>query len=257
MRIPLLGVGIDNITKHEAVSFVSKRICNKQYTAVYTPNPIMICRSLHDPHFRHILNQAHLSLPDGIGLLMAARILGLPLSERVAGIEFGESLLSLAEKKGLRVFLLGAKPGVAEAAAARLRQARPRLFICGTHHGYFCDAETESIKKQIEASRADILIVCLGTPRQECWIHSCQPRGVLVSIALGGALDVWAGKTLRAPQAVSHLGLEWLWRMCLQPHRLRTLPNLLKFALAVTARKTKETAGRAKIHCNTRFSKTK
>ena len=235
MRIHLLGVGIDNIQKSDALQLITHRIEKNLYTVVYTPNPIMIRRAMRDADFRRILNRAHLNLADGVGLSIGATLMSLPRPPRVAGIEFGQSLLALAEKKGWRVFLLGAKPGVAQKAAEKLRQKYPHLVVCGTHHGYFKDFESDAVCRAIKMSQPDILLVCLGSPRQERWIAEHRPHGVLVAAALGGSLDVWAGNTRRAPHLVSAVGMEWLWRMCLEPKRFVGLPDMIGF-LAATAK---------------------
>lgn len=232
MRIHMLGVGIDNVTRDQALRAVQRRIASQQPTVIYTPNPIMIHQAMQDDRFRRTLNRAALNLPDGIGLLLAARLMGLPLTERVAGIEFGQELLALAARKKLRVFLLGATPGTAEQAARNLQKQMPKLTVCGTYHGYFKQAESPEICRKIENARTDILLVCLGSPAQEIWIDTHHPKGVLVSVALGGSLDVWAGRVMRAPRLLSDLGLEWLWRMIREPHRLAKLPAILEFLLA-------------------------
>ena len=233
MKIRLLGVKINAVSKSQALYAVCQRIRQKRYTVIYTPNPIMVSHALRDGKFRRILNRAHLNLPDGVGLVLAAKILGLPLTERVAGIELGEALLSLAEREGLRVFLLGAKPHIADLAAQKLKKKHPRLIVCGTHHGYFREDDTPKICERIASTRTDILLVCLGSPRQERWIAANHPRGVLVAAALGGSLDVWAGNVTRAPRVLSRLGLEWLWRMCLEPRRFSGLADITVFLAAV------------------------
>ena len=233
MRVNMLGVGIDAVTKQQALQRVLRRMKEHKYTAIYTPNPIMIRHALRDSRFCRTLNRAHLNLPDGTGLILAAKILELPLSHRVAGIELGEALIGLAEREGLRVFLLGAKPHIADLAAQKLKKKHPRLIVCGTHHGYFSEDDTPKICERIASTRTDILLVCLGSPRQERWIAANRPRGVLVSAALGGSLDVWAGNVARSPKVISHLGLEWLWRMCLEPRRLVGLADITVFLAAV------------------------
>lgn len=247
MRANMLGVGIDNITGSEAMTLVARRIRQKQNTVVYTPNPTMMYQAMKDSDFRRTLNRAHLNLPDGVGLRIAAALLSLPLSHRVAGIEFGESLLAFAARTGLRVFLLGGKTGVATAAAQKLRQKHPTLTVCGVHHGYFAESESQAICDRIERVRADILLVCLGSPRQEKWIAKHHPRGVLVSAALGGSLDVWAGNVTRAPHVLSAMGLEWLWRICLEPNRLAKLPHILAFLCTAAAEGAKTQLLRGKL----------
>lgn len=239
MRINLLGVSVDCQKKGEALRYVQERIAQKRPTRIYTPNPVIIQTAARNPVFRDVLNRADLNLPDGSGLLLAARILSLPLSERVAGIEFAEALLALAQQNGYGVFLFGGKPGVAHAAASRLKQRFPNLRICGARHGYFDEKHSPMIAKQIQRSGANILLVGLGAPRQEFWIHHHMPRGVSVAMGVGGSLDVWAGTVCRAPAFLSALGLEWLWRMILEPHRAKNLPHMVAFLSSAVAKKAK------------------
>jgi N-acetylglucosaminyldiphosphoundecaprenol N-acetyl-beta-D-mannosaminyltransferase len=175
-----------------------------------------------------MLGRASLSLPDGAGVLHAARRMGTPLRERVAGIDFGEALLCRAEEQGLRVFLLGGREGVAERAAERLCARHPSLRVCGCCWGYFArDGESDrALIGQIRATRPDVLLVCMGFPLQERWIeaHLHLLDGVRVVAGLGGSLDVWSGDLRRAPRFVSRVGLEWAWRMAREPRRLRDLP---------------------------------
>ena len=234
MRVNILGIEIDSLGRWEAMRKITRRMAADQQTAVFTPNPIMIGRALRDRSFTEILNQGDLNLADGIGILLAARLLGLPSPPRTAGIDFGEALLAYAASAGLRVFLLGGRPGVAEKAAHILRLRFPQLNVCGTHHGYFQNEQTEALRAHIRAAAPHMVLVCLGSPKQERWIaenrhHLSQ---VKIFMGLGGSLDVWSGTVIRAPQLLSNLGLEWLWRMILEPRRLSDLPLILSFLLA-------------------------
>lgn len=231
MRVNLLGVDIDPVGRWEAMRTITRRLANGEQTAVFTPNPIMIHRASHDSAFCHVLNRGDLTVADGIGLAFGARIMKLPPLPRIAGIELGEDVLAYSEKASLRVFLLGGKEGVAELAAKRLCERFPALTVCGTRHGYFGDAEAEEVRQTVDASHADIVLVCLGSPRQELWID--QNRAVLPSVklfmGLGGALDVWSGSLRRAPFPLRKMGLEWAWRMAREPRRLRGLVPISAF----------------------------
>ena len=228
----LWGVIVDDVSLTDAVE--SALSPAKQPCFVVTPNAVMLDACRKDPALANLLNRATLSLPDGVGVLLAAKRNGTPLKQRVSGIGFGEALLKKAAERGLRVFLLGGKPGVAARAAYRLRQRIPDLRICGTHHGYFRRDGTESraVLDHIRACRPDVLLVCLGFPLQEQWL--CDNLSTLpflrVAAGLGGSLDVWAGDLRRAPRPIRVLGMEWAWRMLCQPNRLRHLPSLLHVA---------------------------
>ena len=202
---------------------------------VFTPNAVMLEACRRDPSLGILLGHASLSLADGAGVVRAAKRCGTPLCERVAGIDFAEAVLARAAKEGLRVFLLGGKEGIAGIAANRLQERYPALCVCGTSWGYF-DREGEENRQlltHIRETRADILFVCLGFPLQEKWI--CENLAHLSSLCLiaglGGSLDVWAGKSKRAPHALSRVGLEWAWRMVREPRRLRHLGALIRFSM--------------------------
>ncbi len=229
----ICGVRIDDLTREAAVEAAlhhKVRPC-----LVMTPNAVMLERARRDGEARALLSRATLSLPDGAGVLCAARRLGTPLRERVAGIAFGEALLSRAAREGRGVFLLGGRPGIAERAAERLCAHIPGLCIAGTRDGYFEKSEegNRAVTEEIRRSGAEILLVCFGFPLQEQWILQNEQAlsRLFVIAALGGSLDVWAGAVKRAPRLLSHVGLEWAWRMLLEPKRLRHAPALLRFAL--------------------------
>ena len=194
-----------------------------------------------DARFKEVLNSADLLLPDGIGVVIASRILGAPLSERITGIDTGEFILKLASARSIPVFLLGAKPGVAERAATEIKARYPNIKIAGTHHGYFnkSGAENDEIIRCIKNSGARILFVCFGAPIQEKWIF--ENKGCLKSIklyiGLGGAFDVWSKDVRRAPQALQIIGLEWLWRIIKEPHRAGFLLKIPCFLCKVLCRK--------------------
>ena len=231
-KIELFGVKIDNLSKGLAVE---RALHSDEPTCrVVTPNAVMLDACRRDPALAELLRSATLSLADGMGVLLLARRQGTPLCERVAGIDFAEALLARAAQDGLRVFLLGGAQGVAEAAAKRLSVRYPALCICGTHHGYFASSnEDAAVTAEICASKADILFVCMGFPRQESWIaaHLSQLANVRVAVGLGGSIDVWAGRVKRAPRVLSKIGLEWAWRMILEPKRLLVLPALIRTVL--------------------------
>lgn len=204
---------------------------------VVTPNALIAEECQRKRGLLALVKSADLRVADGAGILLASRLLGSPLPERIAGIDLAESLLREAEKAGLRVFLLGGKRGVAEKARARLLDRYPELNICGTHHGYFQKngIENNTVIDKIRRAAPDLLFVCFGFPTQEKWIASNLHRlkGVGVCIGLGGSLDVWSGNATRAPRIIISAHLEWLWRMIIDPKRLSALPKLASFALSV------------------------
>jgi N-acetylglucosaminyldiphosphoundecaprenol N-acetyl-beta-D-mannosaminyltransferase len=205
---------------------------------IVTPNPEIVLMSRKDKDFKDILNGADMVIPDGIGIIYGAKILGSSLN-RVTGIDLAcEIMKRLAEKNG-RVYLLGAKPKVAEAAAENLKNTFSGIVIAGTSDGYFEDSEP--ILKKIRDSRPDLLIVCLGAPKQEKWIHSNRDKlPPCLMMGLGGALDIYAGNLKRAPERWRKHGFEWLYRLITQPSRIWRMLRLPVFLLLVILERLKE-----------------
>jgi len=185
-----------------------------------------------DPAYRAAINGADLVVADTIGIVLAARLLGKPLRERVTGIDLLTRLCERAAALGHPVFLLGGASGVAESAGAALRRRHPDLRVAGSHHGYFTDDESKSICALIRDSGARIVFVGLGFPRQEHWIRENVGRlGAVVCMGVGGSFDVISGRLPRAPAAVRKAGLEWLYRLVREPRRLRRQLALPAFAV--------------------------
>ena len=225
MKTDILGVRFDNLTLDEAVARGEELLSQTGFRYVVTPNPEFILAAEKDAAFRSVLNAAHLSLPDGIGVVYAARLLGKPLKGRVPGIDFAAGLLERLSASGGRLFLLGAKPGVAEEAGRRLCERFPGLTVCGTHDGYF--QEDAPVVEVVRAAGPDVLFVCLGAPRQELWMSRFGPEtGAKLAVGLGGALDVFAGNVQRAPEVWQKLGLEWAYRLIKEPKRIGRMAKL-------------------------------
>ena len=233
MRTDVLGVGFDNLTLEEAVEAGASLVEAEGFHYTVTPNPEFLLAARKNPPFRQALLGADLVLADGIGVVYSAKILGHPLKGRAPGIEFAQRLLAWMANHGKRLFLLGAKPGVAELAAANLKSTYPGLIVCGTHDGYF--KEDGPVVEEIRTAAADVVFVCLGAPKQEFWMVEHGPAtGAHLMIGLGGSLDVFAGVVERAPQAFQKLGLEWLHRLIKEPKRIgrmAKLPLVLWYAL--------------------------
>jgi N-acetylglucosaminyldiphosphoundecaprenol N-acetyl-beta-D-mannosaminyltransferase len=192
-------------------------------------------RAHDDAEYQEIVRAADMVTADGRGVLWMARVLGLPVTERVSGVDLVERICARARDKGYSVYLLGAMPGVAEEAARALETRCPGLKVAGTRHGYFTPEEEPEIVRQIAAAKPDIIFVARGAPRQEKWIrrHMAELQ-VPVAIGVGGSLDVFAGRVPRAPQWMQRTGLEWLYRVLREPKRLPrmwALPRLLWMTL--------------------------
>ena len=235
-RINILGVGFDSLTMDEAVSRGMALMAEKKAAYVVTPNPEIVMLAREDPALLNAVQDAALVLPDGIGVVKGARILGTPLKEKIPGIDFATNLMAKMSESGQKLFLLGAKPGVAELAAAALQERFPGLVICGTNDGYFQD--DAPVIEKINAVQPDLLLVCLGAPKQELWMQTNASRlSVGLMAGLGGSLDVFSGVTERAPEVWQKLGLEWLHRLLKEPGRAKRMSNLPKFVFAVLGKR--------------------
>jgi len=228
VRVDVLGVAFDNVTLDEAVERALALLEQDGPHMAATPNPEIVQCARKDKELAQILAGADLVIPDGIGIIHAAKILGTPLKGRVPGIDFAAALMGRMAETGKRLFLLGAAPGVAEQAAANLQAQHPGLVVCGAHDGYF--KEDGPVIQKIRAARADVVFVCLGFPKQEKWIaaHGAE-TGARLLIGLGGSLDVFAGRVERAPESFQKLGLEWFYRLAKQPSRIGRMAKLPLF----------------------------
>ncbi len=236
-KINVLGVHFDNIDLSQAVQLGYDMVGGQKFCYVVTPNPEFIMDAEKNSKFQQVLNQADLVIPDGIGVLYAAKILGTPLKSRVPGIDFASGLLKkMDENGGGRLFLLGAKPGVAEEAGANICKNYPNLVICGCQDGYFQDSGP--VVAAIQAAKPDLIFVCLGAPKQEYFMAELGSQtGAKLAIGLGGALDVFAGRVERAPEIWQKLGLEWAYRLKKEPWRIKRMARLPLILLkAVKAR---------------------
>lgn len=238
MRTDILGIGFDNVTLDQAASTGINLMACGPASYIVTPNSEIVYDAIHDPEYAAILNGADLVLPDGIGVVYASRILGTPLAQKVAGVDFAFELLKRMADLGLRVYFFGSKPGIAEAAAQKLKEKIPALEVCGCHDGYFTD--DQPIIDDINAKKPDCLFVCLGAPKQERWMAAHKDQlDVKLMIGLGGSLDSFAGTVKRAPDIFIKLGLEWFYRLIKEPWRFKRMLRLPKFLWKVIVFKLK------------------
>jgi len=229
-KTKVLGVEFDDLTLDEAAE-AAIRIARSGKGYVATPNPEIVWLCRKDEDAKDAVNHASLVVPDGIGVVYASRILGKPLKGRVPGFDLATKLLPIFAENKLRLFLLGAKPGIAERAAEKLKKTHPGLVICGVNDGYFKDPAP--VVKKINDSGADVVFVCLGAPKQEIWMRdNLRNVNARLMMGLGGSLDVFAGEVTRAPDIWIKLNLEWLYRALKQPSRAGRLLSLPKFLLA-------------------------
>jgi N-acetylglucosaminyldiphosphoundecaprenol N-acetyl-beta-D-mannosaminyltransferase len=234
-RIHILDLPVDGITYAEWLQQIDEWVRTADHVRhVCTVNPEFMMIARGDSNFRNILNRADLCVPDGVGLLWAARRMGQPLPERVTGSDGVPKIAERAAQTGWKLFFLGAAPGVAEKAADVLRGQYPGVQIVGTYSGSPAPAEEDALVKMVNDSGADILFVAYGAPEQDKWIARNLPRlRVKMAMGVGGAFDFIAGVVPRAPAWMQQMGLEWLYRLYLQPWRIRRMMRLPQFVLAV------------------------
>ena len=238
MKINVMGVNFDNVTMEEAMVRAGEILDGQDTVYVVTPNAEIVYAAMHSGEMMELINGAALVLPDGAGVVLGSKILGTPLKQKVAGVEFADHLMDVLIAKDKKLYLLGSKPGVAQMAAEKMLQKHPGLQICGMADGYFKD-ENEVVEK-VNAAGADVLFVCLGAPKQELFMKAhLEDLNVKMMIGLGGSLDSFAGTVKRAPRWMINLSLEWLYRLIKEPKRIGRMMQLPKFVLAVVWKKIK------------------
>lgn len=235
-RTDVLGVGFDNVTKAEAVERALELIDAREGRYVVTPNPEIVMLAKENPALKEALAGADIVLPDGAGIVKGAAILGRPMKEKVPGIDFACGVMARLAERGGSVYLFGAKPGVAEAAAETLRTKFPGLVISGTSDGYFSD--DGPIIEKIKDAAPDFLLVCLGAPKQELFMKNhLDELHIKLMIGLGGSLDSFAGTVKRAPKWMIRCNLEWLYRLIKEPKRFGRMLRLPKYLFAVLGKR--------------------
>lgn len=232
--IRILGLPVASITYPQWLDLIGEWIASNRIHHVCTINPEFIVIARQDINFHNILSRADLCVPDGVGLLWASKHLGHPLPERVTGSDGVPKIAERAAQKGWKLYFLGAAPGVADQAASVLRHQHPDLQIVGIYSGSPAPGEEDAIVEKVNASDADILFVAYGAPEQDKWIARNLPRlQVKMAMGVGGSFDFIAGIIPRAPHWMRRSGLEWLYRLYLQPWRIRRMLRLPRFVLAV------------------------
>ncbi|MDJ0616373.1 MAG: WecB/TagA/CpsF family glycosyltransferase [Calothrix sp. MO_192.B10] len=225
-RVNICNIQVDGYSFDEVVDLIADRAVSRnapQY--VVTPNAQHIVTLQRDAHFREIYRNAFLAVPDGVPLLWAAKLFNTPLSGRVNGTDLFEQLCKISAERGLKVFLLGGRPRAADKVMQVLKARHPSLNIVGTYcppYGFESDSiELQKMNSAIVAAAPDILFVGLGAPKQEYWIYENYLKlGVPVSIGIGVSFELVAGMVKRAPRIMQKNGLEWFFRLIVEPKRL-------------------------------------
>ncbi|MDV6378230.1 WecB/TagA/CpsF family glycosyltransferase [Sporosarcina sp. GW1-11] len=236
MKEEVLGVSVNTENYDELIPKVFANIDEGKKSLVVAINPEKLMKAKEDPELKALLNRAEFQIPDGIGVILASKLKKGQIRSRVTGIDMMDRIVQEAAVRGKRIFLYGAKPGVAEAAAAKLQTMYPEIQIAGVQHGY--EKDVQVVLDAINQAQPDILFVAMGSPKQEQWIE--QHREHLYPTlfqGVGGSFDVLAGNIKRAPIAFQKMGAEWLYRLLLEPSRIKRQMNLPKFLVEVYKKK--------------------
>lgn len=228
-KLSIMGVRINNISMNEVLKLAEQKIKNDEKYIIYTPNTEIIMMCQKDEEFLNIMNKSNINVPDGVGLIYAGKIKKFPLKEKVAGYDLSINLLKMADEKGLKLYAVGGRPGVAEAAMQNVQKKYPGIKIVGAHHGYFKGThlgefgheEEIAVIEDINRHKPHILFVGFGAKKQEQWIeYNKDLINANIIIGNGGTLDGLAGIVKRAPDIFINLGLEWLYRLIKEPKRI-------------------------------------
>ena len=236
-KTEILGIRFDNIGADDAAAsiFCASRQRSNTPCTVFTPNALISMSCYDDAELLRMINSATLVLPDGTGVIGAAKRQGTRLRQRVTGIDTAEAVMAKLAAVGGSVYLLGGEQGIAEKAAAVLAKKYSGLTVLGTADGFF--ENEDALVNEISRLSPDLLLVGMGFPRQEKFISNNREKlSIGAAIGVGGALDVWAGKLRRAPAVFVKLRIEWFWRMLRQPRRFLNLGRLFRYRMLTRRR---------------------
>jgi len=248
----ILGVRVHDCDEEEAVQAIERFLAEQpaQLHQVCTVNPEFIMEARRNRAFRRLLNRVDLATPDGVGIILAGRLLGTPFKGRATGVALVGRLARLSSSGGHRLFLLGAGPGVAEEAAQALSRKHPGVRIAGTYAGSPTDEDFPEIANLLVEAQPDILLVAYGAPRQDMWLGEYKgqfPSSIKVAMGVGGVLDYLSGRVPLAPGWVRKVGLEWLYRLIKQPWRWRRILRVFAFGLLVIVSKFNVQSSKPKV----------
>lgn len=240
--VPIYGIPVSKLDLKDTVSYLTNVVNSRQPHQIITANPIMVMSALESPAYMKIMTSAELVVPDGTGVVWAARRCGNPVKERVAGFDLLHELMKAGESYHWKVYLLGSTQEVIRETAKRLQLQYPGIVIAGFRDGYFGPDEDQEVVASIIGTQPDILFVARGADSQEPWIAKYKAQlAIPIMMGVGGSFDVISGKSRRAPKAFQKLRIEWLYRLLKEPTRYRRMLALPKFALKVLRDKEKVT----------------
>lgn len=219
--ISFLNTRFNRMTPHEAVAILLERVLQRQSDKIFFANAHTLVTASKEPGLAACLKQSDFLLADGSGVRWGSALLGTPVLHNLNGTDLVPALCRAGAELGLSVYLLGSQPGVAEEAAANLTGRYPGLVVVGARHGYFSQEETPAILEEIRLAQPHLLLVALGVPQQETWIiqNAAQLPGI-TCMGVGGLFDFLARRVPRAPKLLRAVGMEWCWRLAMEPRRL-------------------------------------
>jgi len=226
-RINILGTEFDNFTTKQFHQYLDDDLDFKANKFIVTPNPEIVLSARKDAKFSKIINNADYVIPDGIGIIKGAKSLGTPIHERITGFDTLQYLIKTANRKQLKVYLLGAKPEIIQASADKIKKDYPQVDLVGFHDGYFKD--DGAIAEEIAEKSPNVVFVALGSPKQEFFIDKYRERTNAVWIGVGGSFDVFSGTKKRAPKLIQKLNLEWFYRLVKEPTRFGRMLAIPKY----------------------------
>lgn len=235
-RLKILGIEIDNITIDEAGKITKKLIqnSNKSCELIVAPNVEFIMNAQKDKDFFDILKSAKLATPDSVGVAIAGKLQKKPLKQRIPGQAYFRKILEIGEKEGWTFYLLGGKGDTVERTIENVKKIYPQINIVGSHEGFFEKDSEENVISEINKLQPNVLFVAMGAPRQEKWIYEHRNElKVDVAAGQGGTFDYEAGNIRRAPRWIQKIGMEWFWRLILQPSRIVRMMALPKYLITI------------------------
>lgn len=220
-RLSLFGIYLDNLKMDEALTAITDAVINRTRKKIAFVNADCINISARNDTYRDRLRAMDMVLVDGIGMRIAGKVLGQVIQDNVNGTDLFPQLCERLNVIGSKLFLLGAKPGVAESVGQWVTRHYPKVEVVGTRHGYFSASEEACVREEINLSKADVLLVAFGVPLQEDWIVRNMPQiGVSVAMGVGGLFDFYSGRIPRAPAILRACGFEWVYRLMQEPARM-------------------------------------
>ena len=222
-KVRILGIDVDNISIDEAGEITKQLVenSNKSCKVIVAPNTEFIMMAQKDEEFYNILRGADLATPDSVGVMIGGKLQKKPLKQRIPGQMYFRKVLEVGEKEGWTFYLLGGKDDVPALATENLKKIYPNIKIVGYHEGFFEKDSEEDVIAEINKLKPNVLFVAMGAPIQEKWIEKHKHElNVDVAAGQGGTFDYEAGKIKRAPIIFQKLGIEWFWRLMLQPARI-------------------------------------